>query len=201
MTVDLSAPSSPTSWTVLAHLLRPQGRKGEVLADLETDFPDQLAGRKDLFLASPGFAGDPSAAKAVEITASWLPVGRNKGRIVLHFLGVDSISSAEEIAGLDLIIPEDRRIPLDQESVYISDLIGCALYDEDTRIGEIENVQFPTGADGTPLPDAPALLLVRSMDHSTEILIPFVRAFIKVFDPKTKQLTMNLPSGLVDVNR
>ena len=200
MTADRSVSSSPTSWTVLAHLLRPQGRKGEVLADLETDFPDQLAGRKDLFLASPGFTGDPSAAKAVEVIASWLPMGRNKGRIVLHFAGIDSISSAEALAGLDLIVPEDQRIPLDQESVYISDLIGCVLYDEDTRIGEIESVQFPTGANGTPLPDAPALLLVHSAD-SAEILIPFVKAFIKSFAPKTKHLTMSLPSGLVDVNR
>ncbi|QNI35659.1 ribosome maturation factor RimM [Edaphobacter albus] len=201
MTDDLSVSSSPTSWIVLAHLLRPQGRKGEVLADLETDFPDRLVGRKDLFLASPGFTGDRSEAKPVEVIASWLPVGKNKGRVVLHLAGIDSISSAEVLSGLDLIVSEDQRTPLDQESVYISDLIGCALYDEDTRIGDITDVQFSTAADGTLLPDAPALLIVRSADDPAEILIPFVKAFVKDFNPERRRLTMSLPLGLVDVNR
>jgi len=49
--------SEISSWIVLAHLIRPQGRKGELLAELLTDFPDRFVGREDLFLAPPGFGG------------------------------------------------------------------------------------------------------------------------------------------------
>ena len=37
-------------WVMLARVVRPQGRRGEVLADILTDFPESFAGRKRLFL-------------------------------------------------------------------------------------------------------------------------------------------------------
>ena len=95
------------SWIVLAHLLRPQGRKGEVLAELFTDFPERFESQKRVYLAAPGFNGEADDARAVEVMAFWLPVGKNQGRIVLHFAGIDSISDAESIAGLDVVVPRE----------------------------------------------------------------------------------------------
>ena len=47
----------PTSqWIVLAQILRPQGRKGEVLADLFTDFPERFDEHPGVWLAPSGFA-------------------------------------------------------------------------------------------------------------------------------------------------
>ena len=118
--------SSP-SWLVLAHLLRPQGRKGEVLAELSTDFPERFEEHKRVFLARPGFAGEASEARSTEVVSFWLPVGKNEGRIVLQFAGVDTISEAELIAGLEVIVPYEERLPLDDDATYISELIGCTV--------------------------------------------------------------------------
>jgi len=218
--------SSPP-WIVLAHLLRPQGRKGELLAELLTDFPERFEGGRRVFLAAPNFAGNESEAQPAEVVAFWLPTGKNEGRIVLHFAGVETISAAELLAGRDVIVSYEERVPLDDESTYISDLIGCTVYDGATAVGVIDDVQFPATADGgrrleeagatavgviddvqfpatadggRRLEEAVPLLAVTSPDGE-EILIPFAKAFLIAVDTAAKRVDMVLPSGLVDVNR
>ena len=189
--------SSP--WVVLAHLLRPQGRKGELLAELLTDFPEHLAGRKGLFLLSPGASGTEEP-RPVEILSSWLPVGRNRGRVVLQIAGIEDISSAETLSRLDLVVREEDRMPLEEGSAYVSDMVGCSLLDNSVPIGVVTDVQFPTAPDGTRLTEAAPLLVVDGAAQG-EILVPFVKAFLQQVDIPGRKIVMNLPAGLVDVNR
>jgi 16S rRNA processing protein RimM len=192
---------SATTWIVLAHLLRPQGRKGEVLAELFTDFPERFEDQRRVFLAAPGFAGEEAEARSAEVVAFWLPVGRNEGRIVLQFAGIDSISDAESIAGQDVLVPREERLPLDDESVYISELVGCTVYNGSKPVGVVEDVQFAMSADGgRRLDDAAPLLAVTSLEGD-EVLIPFAKAFLLAVDTKAQRIEMNLPAGLIEVNR
>jgi 16S rRNA processing protein RimM len=192
---------STTAWIVLAHLLRPQGRKGELLADLFTDFPERFENRKRVFLAAPGFEGEAADARPADVVAYWLPMGRNEGRVVLQFAGIDSISDAESLAGNDVLIPREERLPLEDESVYISELVGCTVYDEFQPVGVVEDVQFAMTADGgRRLDDAAPLLAVRSPEGD-EILIPFAKAFLVGVDTEAKRIEMKLPEGLIEVNR
>jgi 16S rRNA processing protein RimM len=192
--------SDTSSWIVLAHLVRPQGRKGELLAELLTDFPDRFVGREDLFLAKPGFEGSPAEARRVDVTSSWLPVGKNQGRVVLQFSGIETISDAETIAGLDVLVPRERRAQLDADSIYITDLVDCIVFDGETQVGTVIDVQFSSATDGSRLAEAAPLLVVQS-DDGSEILVPFVKAFLKSLDVPAKRIVMNLPAGLADVNR
>lgn len=155
--------ANSSSWIALAQLLRPQGRKGELLAELLTDFPERFEERKQVFLAAPGFEGEAGEARPAEVIAFWLPVGKNEGRIVLQFAGVDSITQAETLAGLEVLVRDDERAPLDDDAVYISELVGCMVYDGAAAVGVIADVQFPVTADGSRrLEDAAPLLEVTS---------------------------------------
>ena len=192
---------SSSSWIVLAHLLRPQGRKGELLAELFTDFPDRFDQQKRVFLAAPGFDVEPTDARSAEVVAYWLPVGKNEGRIVMQFAGIETISSAESIAGLDVLVPREERLPLDDESVYISELVGCTLYDGPVAVGVVADVQFAMTPDGARrLAEAAPLLTVTSSDGA-EVLVPFVKAFLVNLDVEAKRIVMHLPEGLVAINR
>lgn len=192
---------STPAWIVLAHLLRPQGRKGELLADLFTDFPERFENQRRVFLAAPGFKGEAGDARPAEVVAFWLPVGKNEGRVVLQFAGIDSISDAESIAGKDVLIPREERLPLDDESVYISELVGCTVYDGSQLVGVVEDVQFAMTADGgRRIEDAAPLLAVRSPEGD-EVLIPFAKAFLVSMNTAAKRIDMTLPAGLVEVNR
>ena len=186
---------------MLAHLLRPQGRKGELLAELLTDFPDRFDERTRVFLAKPGFAGSQADARTMTVTNHWLPVGRNHGRIVLTFEGIDSIDKAELLGGLDVIVPASERVELDDDEEYVSDLIGCVVYDAGVAVGSIVDIEFPTSPDGSRrLQDAAPLLTVET-DAGDEVLIPYVQSFLVTVDAANKRIDMVLPTGLIDVNR
>ena len=194
-------------WTLLARILRPQGRKGEVLADLFTDFPERFAEHPHVHLARAGFidagaeASGTTTLEPAEIVGHWLPSGRNAGRVVLHFAGIDSITQAETLAGKEVVVAATERMELEADAVYISDLAGCSLYDRDTLLGAIEDVQFPASPDGSRrLEEAVPLLVVRATD-SDELLIPFAKSYLIQVDTAAKIVRMELPEGLADINR
>jgi 16S rRNA processing protein RimM len=196
-------------WIVLAQVLRPQGRKGEVLADLLTDFPGRFTTHPYVFLAPPGFAEPlanaastaPTQPEPAEVTSHWLPVGRNAGRIVLHFAGIDTIEQAETLAGKQIIIPFSERVTLDPGAAYVSDLIGCTVYDRGQPLGIVDSVQFPATPDGSRrLEDAAPLLAIAS-PLGDEMLIPFAKAFLLELDLPARAIRMSLPEGLTQINR
>jgi 16S rRNA processing protein RimM len=194
-----SAPEAVGSWVWLSRIRRPQGRKGEVFAEILTDFPEKFAERKRLWLLTAsggGAAATPpatqtSAPREMELTAHWL----HKGGVVLHFAGIDSISAAETLNGLVVALPWSERAPLGEEEFYIGDLIGCTLVDvakaaEPVVVGEIEEVDRTVG----PV----ALLVVRGAVG--EVLVPFAKSYLRRIDIEGKRVEMALPQGLIDLN-
>jgi 16S rRNA processing protein RimM len=190
-----------SNWIVLAELLRPQGRKGELLAELHTDFPERFSEDTRVFLAKADFNGTSEQARQAVVSEFWLPLGKNQGRIVLKFTGIDSITDAESIAGLEVIVPREERLPLEDEANYISDLVGCTVYDGTTPIGIVEDVQFSTTPDGLRRLEEIAPMLILKSTDGEELLIPFAKDFLVAIDPEAKRIDMILPVGLVDVNR
>ena len=177
-------------WVMLARVVRPQGRRGEVLADILTDFPESFASRKQLFLEPPAGASERQTREAV-VEAHWL----HKGRVVLKFAGVDSISAADELRGFSVVIPGEERMPLAADAVYVSDLIGAHVFD--LRDGKAEDAGEIT--DVLPEGVGPAMLVVRT-PSSGEVLIPFVKAYLKRVDLTLGRVEMELPAGLVLIN-
>jgi 16S rRNA processing protein RimM len=184
--------SEVTDWVWLARIRRPQGRKGEVFAEILTDFPEKFAERKRLWLlaeSAPAAAPRPGP-REVELVHHWL----HKGGVVLHFAGVDSISAAETLAGLIVAIPRSERAALAEDEVYIADLIGCTLIDVAVEpavaIGEIEDVDRAAG----PTP----LLVVKGAKG--EVLVPFAKSYLRKVDLENKRVEMALPEGLADLN-
>jgi 16S rRNA processing protein RimM len=187
-------------WVWLARLRRPQGRKGELYADILTDFPEKFSERKQLWLlkenASPRteqmHAQSLDLPRKVTLSNHWL----HKGGIVLHFEGVNSISDAEALAGLIVAIPLEQRAPLAEDEAYIGDLMGCTVFDVATGqpvvIGEVESVDRTAG----PVP----LLVVRGAGGTDEILIPFAKSYLRNVDIESKRIEMALPVGLVNLN-
>jgi 16S rRNA processing protein RimM len=205
-----------SQWIVLAHILRPQGRKGEVLADLFTDFPERFHQHPQVWLAPSSFADQASSSLAAEpsaesnpgasvqsaqVAAHWLPVGRNAGRIVFHFAGIDSIEKAQQLAGRDVLVPLAERMPPPAGAAYISDLIGCTVYDRDQPLGVVSSVEFPTTPDGLRRLEEAAPLLEVNSPEGDELLIPFATAYILNVDPAAKSIRMTLPEGLAEINR
>ncbi|HEV2324739.1 MAG TPA: ribosome maturation factor RimM [Terracidiphilus sp.] len=179
--------TAPEPWVWLARIRRPQGRKGEVLADILTDFPEKFSERKHLWLIPETGSASP---REVGLINYW----PHKGGLVLHFAGVDSISSAEALTGLMVAIPQSERAPLSENETYVSDLVGCALIDvaggAAVQVGVIEDVDRSAG----PVP----LLVVHGAKG--EVLVPFAKEYLRKINLEKKRVEMALPEGLVDLN-
>jgi 16S rRNA processing protein RimM len=176
--------SADEPWVILARLVRPQGRIGEVLADILTDFPERFAERKRLFLVSSETSGEP--VREVALERHWL----HKGRVVLKFAGVDSISDAEALRGLLVAVPASERAELTDGSVYIGDLIGCGVFDVNAAkpVGVVADVDREAG------------LLEVKTPGGEEALVPFAKAYLVRMDVAGKRIEMRLPEGLLDIN-
>jgi len=180
-------------WAWLALIRRTQGRRGEVFADLLTDFPEKFNERRNLWLMAGDGTAKPAAPAlphAVELVAHW----PHKGGVVLHFAGVDSISDAEALIGLAVAIPREQRVALGADEAYIGDLIGCVVVDvagaEPVEVGAIEDVELSAG----PV----AILEVRS--ERGQVLVPFAKSYLRRIDLDGRRVEMALPEGLLDLN-
>jgi 16S rRNA processing protein RimM len=218
----MTAPESPANWVWLARIRRPQGRKGEVFAELLTDFPDKFAERRQLWLlptdgsavaAESGATGPesqtsklgapgPSHSGTRDSTKA-LPPPRpiqltnhwlHKGGIVLHFAGVDSISEAETLKGLIVAIPRAQRSELTENEAYISDLVGCMLID----VAGPHPVPIGTIEQVDRSAGAAPLLVIRN--PRGEILVPFAKGYLRRINLNAKRVEMALPEGLADLN-
>jgi 16S rRNA processing protein RimM len=168
-------------FVTLARIVKPQGRRGEVAADLSTDFPERFADRRRLWAESP-----QGERREFELEDFW----PHKGRIVLKFRGVDSISAAEELAGWEIQIPQGERAPLEPGATYVSDLVGCQVVADGRDLGSVVAVQFGAG---------PAPLLV-VQEGPREFLLPFAEEFVEELDVGKRMVRLKLPEGLLELN-
>ncbi len=179
-------------------MIKTQGRRGEVAVELHTAVPDRF--RQDMRLWALARDKD-GQRREVTVEDLW----PHKSFLVLKFQGVETISDAEPLVGAELQLPRTERAELDPGWTYLSDLIGCTVFDGQREIGEIEDVHFGAG-------EAP-LLVVRSKERRSKerrseerksaklpYEIPFAEAYLEKLDLERKQVRMKLPEGLLEVN-
>ncbi|MGA8938234.1 MAG: ribosome maturation factor RimM [Acidobacteriaceae bacterium] len=188
---------STSGWFPIARLLRPQGRRGELLAEPLSDLPGLFEPHLDVVLS----VNAPPAPNAptLRIEEHWFPTGKNAGRIVLKLSGCDSISAAEAFAGQQLFIATSQLPALNPGTYFVGDLLGCTVYDGPHPLGPIVDIEFATAPDGrTRLEDAAPLLAVELSPATDPVLIPFILAWIDSVDIPNRRIQMHLPEGLTD---
>jgi 16S rRNA processing protein RimM len=167
----------------LARVVKAQGRIGEVAAEIHSDVPDRFAA--GMKLSALDRAG--TSRREVEIEDLW----PHKGLVVLKFVGVDSITDAEALIGSELQVPRVERAELERGWNYVSDLVGCTVFDQGNEIGRIEDVQFGAG-------EAPLLIVAGAGGKKFDV--PFAEAYLEGVDMLKKQVRMKLPEGMLEIN-
>ncbi|MGA7445403.1 MAG: ribosome maturation factor RimM [Terriglobales bacterium] len=183
----MAAPDASGEWITLAVVIKTQGRRGEVAVELHTDVPGRF--RQGLRLWALAKDGQ---RREVTVEDLW----PHKNFLVLKLLGVETINDAEPLVGAELQVPRKERAQLEPGWTYLSDLIGCTVFDGPREIGEIEDVQFGAG-------EAPLLVVWDKDKEQRSKLpyeIPFADAFLEKLDLERKQVRMKLPEGLLEVN-
>jgi 16S rRNA processing protein RimM len=181
-------------YVTVARILRARGNKGEVRADLLTDFPERLPHLREMLLR-----GQSGAERAVVLRAFWVDQN-HPGQGVFHFEGCDSIDAAERLRGLEVQIPYEERAALPSGSYFVSDLIGCSVFEVpapargwSSSLGKVRDVYFPgEGQPGTPL------LALDTVDG--ELLVPLAADICRRIDIAARRIEVELPEGLRGLN-
>jgi 16S rRNA processing protein RimM len=173
----------------VARILRPHGRRGEVAAEILTDFPERLK-----TLSKVQLWNGRSEPRPTRVRGCWLSQSRG-GQAIFHFEGSDSISSAEKLVGLEVQIPFTDRMELSSGTYYVTDLIGCEVSEKDgAPLGRVADLQFPgESVAGTPI------LVVESPQG--ELLIPLAQDICVQIDTGARRIEVVLPGGLRELNR
>jgi 16S rRNA processing protein RimM len=147
--------------------------------DIQSDVPGRLAPGDRIEVVSS--AGERSVAKVGERRQH--PRGT-----LIRLEGVDDRSQADLLRGARFEVQRHETPPAPEGSYYYFELVGCHCVDR--RQGELGRV---TGV----VEDGGGLILEIS-DGRQQILIPFVRAYVRNLDVVSGLIELELPEGLVE---
>lgn len=167
-------------FVAIAVVAKPRGLRGEVVANVLTDFPERFDNLKKVFVLS-------ESADALELELEKFFFQKN--RIVLKFKNIDSIEDAETIRNAEICIPESEAVELEEDEYFDWDLQDCEVMTlEGEKIGFVKEI-FRAGENVN--------LVVRAgeKDH----MIPFVKAICPEVDVEGKLIKVDLPEGLLDL--
>ena len=170
----------PSGFVVIAKVVKPQGNRGEVAAEIWTDFPDRFQLVKEVLLQKL-----QEQPQSFRLEFFWF----HKRRVILKFFGVDSRSMAEGLRECEVKIPESQRMPLLEGTYYQHELLDCVVKDIQGRsLGKISEI---VGTEGN--------YLLKVSRDTGDFLIPFAQSVLVRASIKDKELVCDLPEGLEDL--
>jgi 16S rRNA processing protein RimM len=184
-------------WVLVARILRPRGNKGEVVAELLTDFSSRFATLKQIYLRKDD--GEPECAALLNF---W--VDRNHPEMgIFHFTGSTTIDQAEKLRGFEVLLPFRERVVLPAGQYFVTDLIGSTVVElprESTLpaspghvLGMVRDVLFTGEAvAGTPI--------LQVETPGGELLVPLAEDICKRIDVAAGRIEVRLPEGLAEMN-
>lgn len=169
--------------------------RGEIAAEILTDFPDRL-----VKLARVTLWNGAVAPRQVEVRRCWLSHSRG-GQAIFQFASSNSVDDAKKLVGFEVRIPMAERAKLPDGSYYISDLVGCEVVEEDgAKLGTVRDVEI----NGDNVPGTPLLVVDRDAPRiagsALMILIPLAQDICVRVDLAGRRIEVKLPDGLLEVN-
>jgi 16S rRNA processing protein RimM len=165
---------------VVARSVRTRGLKGEIVAELLTDFPERFEHISAIFAVGAG------QKKPLELENHWF----QNDRIVLKFAGYDDIESAKSLIGFDFALPAAQRMTLSENEYYDWELEGCSVVIKDgPTLGIVRGLLRTGGVE----------LLAVEDESAREYLVPMVQSIVVNIDISRKEVLIDPPEGLLEL--
>ena len=163
----------------IAKIAKPRGLRGEVVADILTDFPERFDGLEDVVgVSANGTRTD------LKIEDAWF----QKGRVVLRFAGISSVEDAQALRDVEICIPESAIAELGEDEFFDWQLAGCEVETiQGEKVGTVREIMRTGGTE---------LLVVENGEQ--EYLIPFAEAICPEIDIESKKIRIDPPEGLLE---
>ncbi len=163
---------------VIARIARPRGVRGELVAEILTDFPERFVGLDNAIAVLPD--GD---RRELKIENVWF----QNERIVLKFEGIDSIESGEDLRDAEICVKESETVELEEGEFFDWQLEGCSAVTVDGEsLGTVKELMRTGGTE------------VLVIDGEREYLVPFAESICIEVDIENKRIVIDPPDGLLD---
>jgi 16S rRNA processing protein RimM len=186
----MPTPSTHTDTAATGDLLyvgyvsQAHGVRGEVKVRPDTDDPGRLTGVPTLYLGK-----SPEAAREMQVERARVQPGKGgKAVLLVKLRGATSREDADALRGQSVYAESAHLPPLDDGEVFIHDLIGLAVTDED-------GAALGTVADYVETPAHPAFVVERA--GQPDALVPDVPAFVVGLDLEDRTLVIRPIEGLL----
>jgi 16S rRNA processing protein RimM len=166
---------------VVAHIVKTRGLRGEVVADLLTDFPERFE-----LLKSVVGVSEAGPRRSLQIEEKWF----HGDRLVLRFAGFDTVEQAKALVGYDLAVPSEQRVALPKGAFYDWELAGCRVKTiHGVDVGEVREIMRTGGVEILSVVDA----------AGRERLVPMVSDICVEIDTEHKLIRIDPPEGLLEL--
>ena len=163
----------------IAKIARPKGLKGEVFADILTDFPERFERLEDVTAV---------LADGKLLNLKIEDCRFQNDRLVLKFAGYDSVEAAEALRNSEICVAESDAVELEEGQFFDWQLVGCEVETIDgTRIGKVAELQRTGGTEN---------LLVDG--DGKDYLVPFAESICIEVDIEKRLITVDPPEGLLE---
>ncbi len=164
----------------VARILKAWGIRGEVAAEILTDFPERFAELDRVFVSVP--EGDFEES----LERFWF----HKNRVILKFKGRDRPHSVQELVGGDVWVPDSERVEPPEGFYYDSDLAGCRVVQQGRLLGHVDGIMR--------VGESPANLIVVD-SQNREFMVPLEGGFVTGVFLDQKTIEVDLPAGLLEL--
>ncbi len=166
-------------FVAIAKITKPRGLRGEVVADILTDFPERFDNLEKVFVVD-----ESGKTSELEVEKFFF----QKNRIVLKFKNFNSIEEAEHLRNAEICIPESEAVELDEDEFFDWELKDCEVKTVGGEmIGKVKEV-FHAGENIN--------LVVENGEN--DYMIPFVEAICPEVDIENKLIKVDLPEGILE---
>ena len=162
----------------IARIVKSRGLKGEVVADILTDFPERFEATKKVIAVMPD-----ATWRELKIEDHWFQADR----VVLKFVDINAVEDAETLRNAEICVAEAETVDLDDGEYFDWQLAGCKV--ETTNGVTIGTVRELMRTGGTEI------LVV---DGDKEYLIPFAATICVEVDVENKLIRIDPPDGLLE---
>jgi len=163
----------------IAKITRTRGLRGEVVAEILTDFPERFGLLEAVFIVKPD--GQILESK---LERFWF----QKDKVILKLAGFDKIEEAEALRNCEVCIPESEAVALESDEFYDWELEDCEV---ETVTGEkLGRVKELLRTGGTEI------LVVQG--ETKDYLIPFAETICREVDIENKLIRVDVPEGLLE---
>lgn len=163
----------------VAKIVKSRGLRGELVADVLTDFPERFEDLENIIALLPD-----GTRRELKIENFWF----QKGRIILKFAGFDTIERAETLRGAEICIPESEAVALEAGEFFDWELEDCAVETvEGLKLGRVKELMRTGGTE---------ILVVEGAEK--EYLIPFAETICIAVDVENKLIKIDAPEGLLE---